>query len=73
MDENQKELLISHDEIVIFSQIAMNIILHSGLLKKLEKQLKEAGIQPGFAERSEKVQETFKRERLQLMATGEIR
>jgi hypothetical protein len=66
------ELLMSHDELVSVCQTQMEIILRSGLQKKLEQKLKERNIEPGFAQRAEKSQEDYHRERLMLMASGEI-
>ena len=72
MDDKQTKLLISHDELMVICQQQMEIILRAGLHKKLETALKNSGVQPGFAARAEEVQEDFKLERLQLMASGSI-
>jgi hypothetical protein len=70
--DNLSELLISHDELILVCQTQMEIILRAGLQKKLEQKLTEAKVEPGFAQRSEKSQGNYRRERLMLMASGEI-
>ena len=65
-------LLISHDELISVCQVQMEIILRAGLQRKLEQKLKEAKVEPGFADRSEESQKEYHRERLMLMASGEI-
>lgn len=73
MNDKVDELLISHDELMIYGKVAMEILLHAGLSKRLANGLKEAGVQPGFAERAQQAQEKFHRERLLLMASGDIK
>jgi hypothetical protein len=71
--DRDKELLISHDELMVVCRTQMEILLRAGLQTKLSHKLSESGVLPGFADRAEEVQKKFHRERLQLMASGEIR
>lgn len=72
MADRDTELLISHDELMSVCKAQMEVILRAGLQKKLERAFTEAKVTPGFADRAEAVHKDFKRERLVLMANGEI-
>lgn len=69
----EQELLVSHDELHIICQVAFSIFLDLELQPLLEEKLFEAKIQPGFAERAKQIEEKFYRERLRLMASGDIK
>jgi hypothetical protein len=72
MDSNFADLLMSHDELEMVCQIQMAILLDMGLDEELNRRLKDKEVTPGFAKRSEEVKQKFHRERLMLMASGEI-
>jgi hypothetical protein len=72
MDPNFADLLMSHDELEMVCKIQMHILLDMGLDDELQRRLASGSIAPGFAQRSEEVKQKFHRERLMLMASGEI-
>ena len=66
------ELIMSHDELHTICKSLFQIILNNDLEIEMENVLKEAKIQPGFAQRAEEVEQKFSRERRMLMSTGVI-
>ena len=67
-----EELLMSHYELLQVCKALMQLALENDFLPQLDEKLAESGIQPGFAQRADAVEEKYKRERRMLIADGRI-